>query len=202
MYPKSYQNLVRQFLKFPTVGPRTAARFASHLIHESKENTKKLTEAIEELKKEIKLCSFCFSPFDDSKEESLCEICRDEKRNKKLLCIVEKEIDLFSIEKTRKYKGLYFILGGTVSAFTKRDLKNLRTKELEKRIKNSQNFQEVIIATNPTTEGEAAASLVESLIKKTSPQIKITKLGRGLPKGAELEYADEDTLNEAFQGRK
>jgi len=208
MYPKSYQKLIKRFLKFPTVGPRTAARFVSYLIHESEEDTKKLLESIEELKREIKLCSFCFSPFDDQKENNLCEVCRDEKRNDKL-CIVEKEIDLFSIEKTKKYKGIYFILGGTITSFTKRDLKKLRTEELKRRIKNPKNFgiknekfEEVIIATNPTPEGEAASSLVKEVIKKTSPEIKITQLGRGLPKGGELEYADEETLSEAFQGRK
>ncbi len=208
MYPENYQKLLKEFLKFPTVGPRTAARFVSYLIHQPKDNVDLLSNSIQDLKNKIKLCSFCFSPFDKTDKE-LCNICNNKERNNKTLCIVEKEIDLFSIEKTNKYKGLYFILGGTISNFTKKDLKEIRIEELKKRIKNPSSFkikttefQEVIIATNPTTEGEAAASLAKEIIKKTNPSLKITRLGKGLPQGGELEYADDETLNAAFEGRK
>jgi len=206
-YPESYQKLLKQFLKFPTVGPRTAARFISYLMHESKDNLDQLINSIQELKNKIKFCEFCFSPFEG--EEKLCEICRNKSRDQNLLCIVEKETDFFSIEKTKKYKGLYFILGGTVSTFKKRDVEKIRIDELKERIKNPKNFgietsgfNEVIIATNLTTEGEATASLIERTLKKTSPSLKITMLGRGLPKGGELEYADEETLSAAFESRR
>ncbi len=208
--PKSYQNLIKHFLKFPTVGPKTAARFVSFLIHQPKEKVKKLINSIQDLKQKIKLCSFCFNPFEPQNDQaSLCFVCEDKRRDKKTLCVVEKEIDLLTIEETNKYKGLYFVLGGTVSKLRKKDIKKLRIEELIQRIKNPKKFgvaeaeiKEVIIATNPTTEGESTASLIESKIKKLPSSPKITHLARGLPKGGELEYADEETLGAAFEGRK
>ena len=117
-----------------------------------------------------------------------------------MLCIIEKETDLLVIEKTKKYKGLYFILGGTVSTFKKADVEKLRTKELEERVKNHPEIKEIIIATNPTTEGEATALYLERLLKSFNK--KITRLGRGLPVGGELEYADEETLSSALESRR
>jgi len=149
------------------------------------------------LRKSIKICSFCFNPFEALDEKDLCPICRDNSRNKTLLCIVEKEIDLISIENTKKYKGLYFILGKRIDL--KKNDKNTMVEELKQRIENS-NFQEIIIAFNPTTEGEATSLYIQRELKPFN--IKITRLGRGLPVGGELEYADEDTLSSAFEGRK
>lgn len=198
MYPPVIQKLIDLFSKFPTVGPRTAARFIFYLIKLPQEKFDEFLNSITDLRKSIKVCSSCFNPFEDS-EETLCSICRDNSRNKTLLCVIEKEIDLITIEKTKKYKGLYFILGGTVSALKKEDVEKLRIKDLEKRIKNA-DFKEIIIATNPTTEGEATALYIERELKPFD--IKITRLGRGLPVGGELEYADEETLGSAFEGRK
>ncbi len=195
MYPPVIQKLIDLFSKFPTVGPRTAARFIFYLIKLPQEKFDELLDSITNLRKAIKICSFCFNPFEDS-DETLCPICRNNSRDKILLCIVEKETDLISIEKTKKYKGLYFILGGTINL--KKDSK-IRIEELKERIKNS-DFQEIIIATNPTTEGEATALYIERELKPLG--VKITRLGRGLPVGGELEYADEDTLGSAFEGRK
>lgn len=216
MFPLSIQKLIDLFSKFPTVGPRTAARFVFYLIQLSDEEINELLNTITNLKKSIKTCSFCFNHFDanSSTEEKLCPICSNASRNKELLCIVEKETDLISIENTKQYKGLYFILGGTVSALRQKDIEKLRIKELEERIKNPQDFclqgadfKEIIIAINPTTEGEATALFVERKLKslqlpenKSLP--KITKLGKGLPVGGELEYADQETLKSAFEGRK
>ena len=198
MHPKSIQKLIELFSKFPTVGPRTAARFVFYLIKLPQEKFDELLNSITDLRKAIKICSSCFNPFEALDDANLCPICRDNSRDKTLLCIIEKEIDLISIEKTKKYKGLYFILGGTINL--KKDNKSIkRIEELKQRIEND-NFQEIIIAFNPTTEGEATTLFIERELKPFN--IKITRLGRGLPVGGELEYADEDTLSSAFEGRK
>jgi len=199
MYPPSIQKLIDLFSKFPTVGPRTAARFVFYLMKISKEEgIEELINSISNLKKTVKICPSCFNPFEG--EGELCKICADSSRDRTLLCVVEKETDLFTLEKTKKYKGLYFILGGTVSTLKKADVEKLRTKELKERIKSYPEIKEVIIATNPTTEGEATALYLERLLKPLNK--KITRLGRGLPVGAELEYADEETLGSALEGRK
>ncbi len=209
MFPPSIQKLVKIFSKFPTVGPRTAARFVFYLLGLEKEEVKELLDAISTLKEKIRRCSFCFNPFEPAQisnklgsgegENELCEICSNPKRDKSLLCVVEKETDLETIEKTRKYRGRYFILGGTVSKLKKQGVKDLRTEELIQRVKNSE-IEEIILALNPTPEGEATLLYLERLLKPLNK--KITRLGRGLPVGAELEYADEETLSSAFDNRK
>ncbi|TFG35447.1 MAG: recombination protein RecR [Parcubacteria group bacterium] len=196
----SADKLIKIFSKFPTVGPRTAARFVFYLIQKPKEETDELINAILELKKNIKTCTLCFNHFESDNGETLCEVCSDQRRDKTLLCLVEKEIDLIAFEKTKRYKGLYFVLGGTISAIKKSDFEKLRTGALEQRIKNNPEIQEIIVAFNPTTEGEATALYIERLLKPLNK--KFTHLGRGLPTGAELEYADEETLGAALDGRK
>jgi len=197
----SIDKLVDIFKKFPTVGKRTAGRFAYYLIRQSKEETDGLINAILELKNKTKLCKFCFQPFEGV--ENLCPICQNPARNKNLLCIIEKETDLISIENTRKYNGLYFILGGTLLMMRKDSVNNLRIEELKERVKNS-NFSELIVALSPTPEGISTSVLVEKSIKEVipNPTFKITHLAKGLPVGGELEYADEETLESAFEGRK
>ncbi|MBU4204577.1 recombination mediator RecR [Patescibacteria group bacterium] len=224
MFSKTIQNLIDLFSKFPTVGPRTAGRFVFYLIQSPKEKIEELIAAIQDLKTKIKYCSFCFNPFDtsirssteahskssDQAEETLCEICKNTIRDRGTLCIVEKETDLITIEKTKKYKGLYFVLGGTVATLKKSDVEKLRIKELEEHLRNPQSFgiitifKEIIVATNPTPEGRATAILIERTIKGTLKNNlpKISHLGLGLPVGGELEYADEETLESAFEGRK
>jgi recombination protein RecR len=198
MHSPSIKKLIDIFSKFPTIGPKTAARFVFYLLKLPKEEVKGLITAIADLRNTVKFCQLCFNPFQG--EGKICEICKDPRRDKSLLCIIEKETDLEAVEKTRKYKGLYFILGGTVSSLKKTDIEKLRTKELEELIKNRQEIKEIILATNSTTEGEATALYLERLLKSQGK--KITKLGRGLPLGGELEYADEETLSSAFEGRK
>jgi recombination protein RecR len=197
----SFDKLTEIFRKFPTVGSRTAGRFVYYLMKQPKEKTDELINAIQELKKNVKLCHFCFNPFEG--DGNSCPICQSSNRNKKILCIVEKETDLISIENTRKYNGLYFILGGSLFMMRKEDLNNLRIAELKERIKNG-NFEEIIVALNPTPEGISTSILVEKSIKEVfpTPNFKITHLARGLPVGGELEYADEETLESAFEGRK
>lgn len=196
------QKLIEKFSKFPTIGPRTAARFVFYLIKLPKEEMEELIKSISELREKVKLCSFCFKPFEPSTEDpELCEICSNPSRDKSLLGVVEKETDLETIEKTKKYQGLYFILGGTVSKLKKTDIKNLRTEELLERAKKPE-IKEIIIAVNSTPEGEATALYLERLLKNLPAGRRITRLGRGLPVGGELEYADPETLSSALEGRK
>lgn len=205
MYPKTIQKLIEFFSKFPGVGPRTATRFVFYLIKCDKKDVERLSYLISELKKKIKFCSLCFKPFEkenseNQTEDGICEICSDKTREKSLLCVVEKESDLEAIEKTRKYRGLYFVLGGPIVSIKKEELKKLRIEKLEERVKNDEKLKEIIIAINPTTEGEALTIFLERKLKNLGK--KITRLGRGLPTGGELEYADEETLISAFEGRK
>ena len=208
MYPSSIQKLIDLFSKFPTVGPRTAARFVFYLLKLKKEEIENLISTISDLKNEVKICELCFNPFqplpnvlvEGKAAGELCEICQNPNRDKTLICVLEKETDLIPIEKTKKYNGLYFILGGTVSALKKTDIEKLKIKELEARIKNHPEIQEIIIATNPTAEGETTALYLERLLKPFGK--KMTRLGRGLPVGGELEYADEETLSSALESRR
>jgi len=210
MFSSVIEKLIKIFSKFPTIGPRTASRFVFYLIKMPKEEFDDFIETLKTLKSSIKLCLFCFNPFENSENNNLCPICRNPSRDKTMLCIVEKENDLISIEKTKKYQGLYFILGGTVSRFKKEDMEKIRINQLLKRIENPEEFgldktrfEEIIIATNPTVEGEATALFLERKLSKLRKQgLKITRLGKGLPVGGELEYADEETLKNAFEGRK
>jgi len=211
------KNLSHLFSKFPTIGPRTASRFVFYLIKQPKESIDELLRAIEQIKNKIQLCKFCFNPYsiDDfsgaKPETALCNICQNPSRNKTVLCVVEKEADLISIENTKKYNGLYFILCNGAGAFKNEEINNLRINELQERIFNPQNFgfnktifSEIIIATNPTLEGRAASVLIlrALLDKLKSSVIKVTHLAKGIPFGGELEYADEETLESAFEGRK
>ncbi len=210
MFPQSIQKLIELFAKFPTVGPRTARRFVFYLIKQPKEKIDELIASIQNIKNKIIYCSFCFNPFElNGSKDNLCPICSNSMRDKSLLCIVEKEADLETIEKTGKYKGLYYILGGTIETLKKDEINGLRLKELKEHLINPQSFglmtefKEIIVATNPTPEGRATALFVEKIIKEDSKEsTKITHLGLGLPVGGELEYADEETLDNAFENRK
>ncbi len=200
MYPKPIKRLIDAFSKLPGVGSRTATRFALFLLNSPKSRSKELSDAITEVTEKISQCNFCFRSLE--KGEELCSICKDNSRNS-ILSIVERETDLVSLESIKAFKGVYFILGGNISPLKKEDLSNVRIKELKDRIKNPKKYgkdiKEVIIATSPTTEGEATALYLERVLKPL--EIKVTKLAKGLPVGGELEYADEETLSSAFKGR-
>jgi recombination protein RecR len=206
--PDSIEKLKSIFSKFPTVGQRTASRFVFYLIKQSKENIDELCNTLQQLKSEIKFCNFCFNPHGNS--GSLCQICQNPTRNKNLLCLVEKEADLISIENTKRFNGIYFVLAKDFVSL-RTGVENLRLEELKQRILEplkfgiqNTNFSEIILATNPTPEGRTASILTEKFLKEV-PQfanIKITHLAKGLPVGGELEYADEETLESAFEGRK
>ncbi len=206
-YPAPVQRLIEQLQKLPTVGPRTAARFALYLTKMPESEFEQLVSALQQLKQNIALCLFCFKPYEKTdNEQQLCEHCSNPERDDSRLCIVEKEADLTSLESTGEYNGLYFILGGALDRLRKENIDDLRIKELKQRITNPAQYglentapEEVIIATNPTGEGEATRLLLERELGEFD--IKITRLGRGLPIGGELEYADEETLASALSNR-
>jgi recombination protein RecR len=198
---ESIKKLTELFAKFPTIGQRTAGRFVFYLIGQPKENVDELVQAIQELKKNISSCPSCFQSF-QAAGKSVCDICANPARSNGLLCIIEKESDLLSIESAGTYKGLYFILSPLVS-YRAHVNENLRLPQLKEKIAKG-TFSEIIVALNPTPEGKTMAILVERMLKETPqfPTLKITHLAKGLPVGGELEYADQETLESAFEGRK
>ena len=201
MLPRSIQNLIDEFAQLPSVGPRQAARFVFYLLNQPKEEIEKFAKKLFILKK-VKQCSFCNRVVEaDHEKLILCPVCKDKNRDRSLICIVEKDTDIESIEKTKRYNGIYYVIG------TEDENRQLhRLKDLISRIKKSKKeLNEIIIATDATTEGETialyAARCLDEL-KKIYPQLKITRLGRGLSTDSELEYMDEDTLTNALLGRK
>lgn len=205
MFSPSVEKLIKLFSKFPTVGPRTAARFVFYLLHIPEQEIENLIKALRNLKKNTKICPLCFNVFEPSRNEKLCNICSDPKRDKSQVAIVEKEVDLEAIEKIKKYQGIYFVLGGVITGFGNEEKISQVEKRIEKLItrieKPDSEIQEIILALNPTVEGEATSLWLERKLKLFS-KIKITRLARGLPQGGELEYADEETLANALRGRR
>lgn len=195
MYPKSIRNLIEEFSKLPGIGPRTAARFAFSLLRRSDQDLKLLADAVLNLKKETRICRNCFN----ISEKELCEFCSNPKRDRSIICVVEEAINIPAIENTKQYNGLYHVLGGTIKPNEGIGPDDLRIKELVRRIKNN-SIKEVIIATNPTTEGETTALYLAKSLKPYG--LKITRLARGLATGSDLEYADEMTVSSALAGRR
>ena len=192
------QRLISLFAKLPGVGPKAATRFVFYLLRRPPLETQELINSLSQLQKTVKLCAFCLNPFEPKKDETLCRLCSDVRRDRQLLCLVEKETDLELLEKTHKYHGLYFVLGTLLTPLKKRETEKQIIASLLKRVKGG-NFREVIIAISYTTEGEATSLYLERILKPFN--LKITRLGRGLPIGAEIEYADEETLASALEGR-
>ncbi len=202
MYPSPLEKLIQSFSRFPSVGIKVATRFAFYCFNAPGKEIEELIKALQEIKKSLKTCKVCFRSIE--KGESLCSVCKNKNRDHSIICLVEKETDLISLEKISEYNGIYFILGGTVSPLKKKDFKKIRSEELKKRLNDPSHFnlppiREIIIATNQTTEGDATAIYLSRLLSET--KIKITRLGKGLPTGGELEYADEETLLSALKGR-
>jgi len=196
VYPKSLQNLIDEFARLPSIGPKTAERFVFYLLKKSGGDLIRLSNAILRLKDDIKLCSKCFN-YD---ETDPCSICSDTKRDSKTICLVAKNQDIMAIEKTNLYKGVYHVLGGYINPLENILPDNIRLRELIEKIKREKPT-EIILALNPDTEGESTSSFVIRLLKQFDG-LKITRLGRGLPIGADLEYADEITLENAISNRK
>ncbi len=194
-YPPSVENLIMQLGKLPGVGPKTAQRLAFHLLNAPEEDALGLAEAIGDAREKVRRCAVCGNLSDTE----VCPLCRDQSRDRSLLCVVEQPKDVMTLEKTREYRGLYHVLHGAISPMAGVGPKDLTIDLLMKRLAGGE-IKEVIMTTNPNVEGEATALYLARQIKPY--HIKVTRIARGVPVGGDLEYADEATLARALAGRK
>lgn len=198
VYPKAIKNIIEDFERLPGIGPKSATRLAFYLINLPKEAIKRFSDNLLGLGS-VKICKECFGVA----ENETCEICGSLSRNKKIICVVERSIDLLAIENIAEYKGVYHVLGGVINPLNHVGPEDLKIHELIERL--SKGIEEIIIATNPTMEGEATALYIKKKIDDLSAsrriKIKMSRIGSGLPIGADLEYADLATLSRAITGR-
>jgi len=208
--PKAIQNLIESFERLPGIGPKTAQRLTFYLLHVPQGELDKFSSSVQNLKKDTVLCSTCFIVG----ESDPCYICSDEKRDSSTICVVESPLDVLSLEKSGKYNGAYHVLHGRIDPLNNIGPDEIYIKQLLERLKSSSNgfekgeIKEIILATNPTMEGEATAMYVAKRMRELKTQnskfksLSITRIGRGLPVGADIEYADEITLQRAMEGRQ
>jgi len=200
--PRSIRNLIESFEKLPGIGPKTAQRLAFYLLHVPQEQLDEFAQAAENLKKNTVLCSLCFNVA----EKDPCPVCSDQNRDKSVICVVEQPLDVLALEKTGSFKGLYHVLHGAISPLNNIGPDELYIKQLIDRVQESGRVKEIILATNPNMEGEATAMYIAKQLRDPSAishqSLAITRLGQGLPTGADLEYADEVTLSRALEGRR
>jgi recombination protein RecR len=188
------ENLVAQLTRLPGVGSRTAHRFAFHLLRVQEEEALALAAAIKDVKERVRFCNEC----GNLTEEEVCAICLDARRDHSVICVVEHPVDLISLERTHEYRGLYHVLGGSLSPIDGVEPEHLRIDELLRRVERN-GVVEVVLATNPNMTGEATASFLADRLRG---RVRVTRLASGLPVGGDLEYADEVTLGRALTGRR
>jgi recombination protein RecR len=201
VYAPPVQRLITELGKLPGIGNRTAQRLAFHLLRATDEDAAALADAIQEVKARIGLCEVCFNLADGPR----CRICQDPRRDAGLICVVEEPGDVIPIERTHEYRGRYHVLGGALSPIDGVDPDDLKIAELYARVVGGsaeEPVREVVLATNPTTTGEATALHIAEALRGRAPDVTVTRLASGLPVGADLEYADEVTLGKAFAGRR
>jgi recombination protein RecR len=199
VYAPPIQRLVAELSKLPGVGNRTAQRLAFHILRAPREDAEGLAAAIREVRERIRLCEVCFNLADEPR----CRICQDERRDASVICVVEEPSDVIPMERTHEYHGRYHVLGGALSPIDGVDPDDLRIDELFARVTAAgAGVGEVVLATNPTTTGEATALYIAQGLRERAPDVAVTRLASGLPVGADLEYADEITLGKAFAGRR
>jgi recombination protein RecR len=199
LYAPPIQRLITELGKLPGIGARTAQRLAFHILRASTEDATALAESIREVKEKIGLCEVCFNLADAPR----CRICEDPRRDATLICVVEEAGDVIPVERTHEYRGRYHVLGGALSPIDGVDPDDLKIAELYRRVADpAQPISEVVLATNPTTTGEATALHIADVLRERSPEVVVTRLASGLPVGGDLEYADEVTLGKAFLGRR
>jgi recombination protein RecR len=194
MLSPAVENLVAQLTRLPGVGTRTAHRLAFHLLRVPRDEALALAAAIDDVKERVRFCAEC----GNLTEEERCEICRDERRDRTLVCVVEQPADLVSLERTHEYRGLYHVLGGSLSPIDGVEPEHLRIDELMGRVDRN-GIKEVVLATNPNMTGEATAAYLADRLRG---RVRVTRLASGLPVGGDLEYADEVTLGRALSGRR
>ncbi len=197
MFAPPIQRLVTELGKLPGVGARTAQRLAFHILRAQPEDANALADAIREVKQKIGFCEVCFN----LAEGPRCTICADERRDASVICVVEEAGDVIPIERTHEFRGRYHVLGGALSPIDGVDPEDLKIAELYTRV-DAGGVTEVVLATNPTTTGEATAHHIAGALHERSPEVAVTRLASGLPVGGDLEYADEVTLGRAFAGRR
>jgi len=188
--------LIESFEKLPGIGPKSAQRLTFYLLHVPQRELETFAQALSRVKKDTVLCSICRN----ISEEDPCPICSDRTRDTKTILVVEQPLDILAFEKTGKYQGVYHVLHGSISPLENIGPDEIYTDDLVKRAKSQ--VKEIIIATNPTMEGEATAMYLNKKLKSQNPKLKVTRLGMGIPTGADLEYADETTLTQAIVGRR
>lgn len=193
--PRSVQRLIDEFSRLPGVGPKSASRLTFFLLRRTDSQALDLAAALQELKEKTKLCSVCFN----ITEEDPCPLCQDDTRDPTTLCVVEEPLDVLAIERSRAYNGRYHVLHGAISPVEGIGPEDLRINELIDRV-NKGNFKEIILATNPTLEGESTALYMQRRLAERP--VRLTRLARGLPVGGDLEYTDEITLGRALEGRQ
>lgn len=194
--PPVIESLITELTKLPTIGRKSAQRLAFHLLRADREQVERLAKALVDLKARLRLCKTCFNVA----EEEMCIICRDPRRDQSVICVVEHPIDVMQIEVTDVHRGLYHVLHGTLSPLRGITADDLRVAELEARLAGDSKPREVIIATNPSVDGDVTANFLAQLIEKRG--IDVTRLGMGVPAGGALEYTDAVTLQRAFEGRR
>ena len=194
MLSPAVENLVAQLTRLPGIGTRTAQRLSFHLLQVSKVEATALADAIRVVKERVRFCREC----GNLTEEDVCEICRDSRRDRTVVCVVEQPADLVSLERTAEYRGLYHVLGGALSPLDGVEPEHLRIDELIGRVERD-GIEEVVLATNPNMTGEATASYIADRLRG---RVRVTRLASGLPVGGDLEYADEVTLGRALVGRR
>jgi recombination protein RecR len=197
LYAPPIQRLITELGKLPGVGARTAQRLAFHILRAETEDAFALADAIREVKERVGLCDVCFNLADGPR----CRICEDERRDPGLICVVEEPGDVIPIERTHEFRGRYHVLGGALSPIDGVDPEDLKIAELYRRVEAG-GVTEVVLATNPTTTGEATALHIAAGLHERAPEVTVTRLASGLPVGGDLEYADEVTLGRAFAGRR
>jgi recombination protein RecR len=197
MFTPPVNRLITELAKLPGIGQRTAQRLAFHVLRVPEHEAFALAAAIREVKERIVLCEECFN----LAEGPRCPICLDQRRDRSVICVVEEPADVVPVERTNEYRGLYHVLGGALSPIDGMDPEDLKIAELVQRVRAGE-VREVVIATNPTTSGEATAFYIAEAVRELGGDVAVTRLASGLPVGADLEYADEITLGRALSGRR